>query len=85
MNKKQKALINVNRFWNNPDVYHYEESLGIDKFYEVKEFHTILNGKHEPDSIETVDLLWHCYIQKAMSHRLDLTARVYIPRLHKSN
>ena len=75
--EEQKALTNINKFWNSPDVYHHEKTLDIDKFYDVKEHHTILNGKHELDSIETVDLSWHCYIQKAMSHRLTLTAKVY--------
>ena len=83
--EEQQALTNINKFWNNPDVYHYEKKLDIDKFYDIKEFHTILKGKHNPGSIGTVDLVWHIYIQKAMSHRLSLTAKVYIPRLHRSN
>ena len=24
--QEQKALININKFWNSPDVYHYEKN-----------------------------------------------------------
>jgi hypothetical protein len=77
------ALNNTNRFWSSSDVCHYEQTLDIDEFYNIKESHTILNGKHECDSTDTVDLLWGCYIQKAISHRISLTSRAYIPRLSK--
>jgi hypothetical protein len=84
--QEQKALINVSKFWNNPNVYHYEKTLDIDKFYDIKEYHTSLNGKHECDSTDTIDKLWGCYLEKAMSHRpISLTAKAYTPRLNRSN
>ena len=83
--QEQEAFNNLNRFWNNSNVYHYEQTLDIDKFYDIKEYHNVLNGRHLCDSTDTVDLLWGCYIQKAMSHRISLTSRAYIPRLSKSN
>ena len=73
--QEQEALNNLNRFWNSSNVYHYEQTLDIDKFYDILEFHGILNERYKCDSTETVDLLWGCYMSKAMSRRIDLTAR----------
>jgi hypothetical protein len=73
--QEQDALTNLNRFWNNPDVYRYERTLDIDKFYEIKEYHTILNTTHI-NRENPIDLLWWGYIEKAMAHRLTLTSKM---------
>ena len=78
--QEQDALANLNRFWNNADVYQYERTLDIDKFYDIKEYHAILNTKHEKKESE-IDLLWWDYIEKAMSHRVTLTSRAVFSRL----
>ena len=79
---EQNALSSLNMFWNNPDVYRYERALDIDKFYDIKVYHTILNTTHRHKECE-IDLLWWDYIEKAMSHRLSLTSRAYIPMLNR--
>ena len=78
--QEQDALTNMNRFRNNPDVYLYERTLDIDRFYAIKEYHTILNTTHINKESE-IDLLWWDYIEKAMGHRVSLTSRAYTPML----
>ena len=34
--EEQKALITINKFWNSPDVYHYEKTHDIYKFYDIE-------------------------------------------------
>ena len=79
---EQHALSNLNMFWNNPDVYRYERALDIDKFYDIKEYHTILNTTHRNKECE-LDSLWWDYIEKAMPHRVSLTSRAYAPMLRR--
>ena len=79
---ERHALSNLNMFWNNPDVYRYERTLDIDKFYDIKEYHTILNTTHKNQE-SAFDLLWWDYIEKAMSHRVSLTSRAYAPMLRR--
>ena len=78
--QEQDALTNLNRFWNNPDVYEYERTLDIDKFYDIKDYHSILNATHINKESE-IDLLWWDYIEKAMGHRVSLTSRAMLSRL----
>ena len=61
--QEQHTLTNLHRFWNNPDVYQYERTRDIDKFYDIKEYHTILNTTHINKESE-IDLLWWDYIEK---------------------
>ena len=79
------ALQQINEFWNTDQVYHYEKTLDIDKFYDIKEFHEILNGKHNCNSTASIDLKWWDYIDKAMNHRLSLTAKRDLPILAMLN
>lgn len=74
-----KAFECLDHFWNEQNVFYYEKTLDIDKFYDIKDHHTILNSKHSPESTVDIDLKWWDYIEKAMTHRLGLTAKRYMP------
>lgn len=78
--QEQAALNNLNIFWNNPDVYQYERALDIDKFYNIKEYHTILNTTYGNKESE-IDFLWWDYIEKAMGYRISLTSRAMLNRI----
>ena len=78
---EMNALQQINQFWNTEQVYHYEDTLDIDKFYDIKKFHEVLNGKHDCNSTANIDLKWWDYVSKTMSHRLSLTAKRDLPIL----
>jgi len=86
LNEEELYSLNaLDDFWDKQNVTEYEKSLDIDKFYDIKVHHTILNGKHRPESKIDIDLKWWDYIGKAMHHRLDLTAKLHIPMLKLLN
>ena len=73
--EEMNAFNSLDHFWNQQHVFYYEKTLDIDKFYDIKDHHTILNSKHKPKSTVDIDLKWWAYIEKAMVHRLGLTAK----------
>ena len=72
-----KAFEYLDDFWNKQNVCYYEEIFDIHTFYHIKDQHTILSSKHSPESKIDIDVKWRDYIEKAMKHRLVLTAKRY--------
>ncbi len=77
------AVEHLYDFWTKQNVCNYEEILGIDKCYDIKDQHTILNSKHSQESTIDIDLIWRDYIEKAMKHRLELTTKRYLQLLSR--
>lgn len=68
---EKSALDSINGFWNGSRVYEYQKTMDVDRFYDMKVFHTVLNGKYRNNATD-IEIKWTVYIQTAMSHRVSL-------------
>ena len=73
-----QAFEHIDDFSNKQNVCYYEEKFNMNTFYHIKDQHTILTSNKSPESKINVDVTWRDYIEKAMKHRLVLTAKRYL-------
>jgi hypothetical protein len=69
--EESDALDHVLIFWSNPDVIQFEKLLDVDRFYQIKEYHIVLNGKYRNNESD-IEIKWGEYVGEAMSHRVSL-------------
>jgi hypothetical protein len=72
--EESEALDRVIIFWSNPDVVQFEKLLDVDRFYHIKEYHTVLNGKYRNNKSE-IEIKWGDYVGEALGHRVSLSKK----------